>query len=378
MFFFVGTMAVSLEEYKRRLNGDSYYYGNASHAIHDVLTWLQEYDARKNPNVVLPVYIPAKMYRMVFSAGYLPKFYQVYGSCQIDLSEIESLIDEQTKAVIGIHYFGRPAPAKALRALTKKKKVFFIEDCAHVLLSKMDGMELGSFGDCAVFSMRKMLMTPAGGLLVMRNHSPHFRPTYRKSVNSLYTLNGLTKTRVKHSLLKLTKGWDPFGLSHIPKVGLFNPNERQHFTIKKASGLNIWYSNYIDLEEVAFKRRENFRYLQKLLSDLAIVKPMSLEGYNEITPYSFPVLIPRDLRDVLQKELLMNGISCGKGWPESPFGFKSFAATADLSQRILELPIHQGINKYQLRRIADVLYEYEAETLKNVWPRYSSKQYALK
>jgi len=371
-------MAISLEEYKRRFEGDSYYYGNASHAIHDILTWLQKYNARKKPNVVLPVYIPAKMYRMVLSAGYVPKFYQVFDNCQIDLAEIDSLIDEQTNAVIGIHYFGRPAPVKALRSLADKKDVFFIEDCAHVLLSKLDEKELGSFGDCAVFSMRKMLMTPAGGLLILRNHFTPFHPTYSKSVNSLYTLNGLAKTRIKHRLLKLTKGWDPVGLSHIPKVGLFNPNEQHHFNIKKASKLNIWYSNYINLEEVALKRRANFKYLQNQLSDLSIVRPMSLEGYSDITPYSFPILIPERLRDVLQKELLMLGIPCGKGWPESPFGFNCFAGTADLSQRILELPIHQGMNKHQLRRITDVLYEYEAETLKNVWPQYSRNQFALK
>ena len=371
-------MAISLDEYKRRLDGNSYYYGNASHAIHDILTWLQKYYARKKPNVVLPVYIPAKMYRIVLSAGYLPKFYQVFDNCQIDLSEIDSLIDEQTNAVIGIHYFGRPAPVKALRSLANKRDVFFIEDCAHVLLSKLDGIELGSFGDCSIFSMRKMLMTPAGGLLILRNQFAPFRPTYKKSVNSLYTLNGLVKTRIKHRLLKLTKGWDPVGLSHIPKVGLFNPNERHHFNIKKASKLNIRYSNYIDLEKVAFKRRANFKYLQKLLSDLTIIRPMSLEGYNEITPYSYPVLIPGDLRDVLQKELLMNGISCGKGWPESPFGFNCFGGTTDLSRKILELPVHQGMNEHQLSRITDVLYEYEAKALKNVWPQYSSKQYALK
>ena len=70
------------------------------------------------------------------------------------------------QAILAPHYFGFPANIKSLVSLCKIYDVAVVEDCAHSFLTKIDDQPVGSFGDIAIFSMRKTLAIPDGGALV--------------------------------------------------------------------------------------------------------------------------------------------------------------------------------------------------------------------
>lgn len=377
-------MRLTYNQYKKSFSGDIYYYGNASHGFYDVMRWLQEARPKKSPNIVMPVYIPAKLYRYVLAAGFQPVFYDVDLNCGFEPDEVADLIDEQTQAVFVIHYFGVPAPVHQLKELTEERGVFLIEDCVHTLHSRIDGDDLGTIGDCAIFSTRKMLQLPSGGFLVMNrsvNHRNSFSPSHTKKVRSIYTAFYLAASRFKYGYYRLTKGLDPLGLAWMPGTGYIDFKEEQYVTPKEMSSLAKQYLKTVNLDKVIQKRRFNYNYLLSGIDKISFLKPVypqkfhtdiktpngsRLQLIDGITPYSFPVLTPPGTRETLRRLLCDAGIGCGAGWPETPFYHVEFNNTKLLSDRLLELPVHQGINKYQLDRMIFCLNRYEYENYPSI------------
>ncbi|MGE0267272.1 MAG: DegT/DnrJ/EryC1/StrS family aminotransferase [Candidatus Omnitrophota bacterium] len=89
----------------------------------------------------------------------------------IDPKEIEKKITKKTKAVLIVHFAGRPCDMDAIVAITKKHKLFLIEDCAHAIETEYKGKKTGMFGDfgCFSFYATKNITTGEGGMVI----SPH-------------------------------------------------------------------------------------------------------------------------------------------------------------------------------------------------------------
>jgi dTDP-4-amino-4,6-dideoxygalactose transaminase len=78
-----------------------------------------------------------------------------------------------------------------------------------------------------------------------------------------------------------------------------------------------------------------------------------------IIPHSFPVLVPEESRDLLAKLLRQVGIGCTLPYSEAPIKSRSQDQTGELSERLLEIPVHQGINRRQLERAMQCLHSFE-------------------
>jgi len=71
--------------------------------------------------------------------------------------------------VLLIHYFGLAGPARAVREMCRARGLRFVEDCAHGLPDPASAMRMGAWGDLAIFSLRKQLPVPDGGVLVIND-----------------------------------------------------------------------------------------------------------------------------------------------------------------------------------------------------------------
>lgn len=83
--------------------------------------------------------------KVVF-ADTLPDYYT------IDLAHCEQLINERTKAIIPVHFYGLPAEMDGILALAKRHKLFVIEDTAQAHGARYKGQMVGTLGDAATFS----------------------------------------------------------------------------------------------------------------------------------------------------------------------------------------------------------------------------------
>lgn len=89
----------------------------------------------------------------------------------LDPQSVESLITPRTRAIVVVHYAGFPANLKDLRRIADKNNVSLIEDAAHCLGAKYEGLGIGTIGDFAIFSLQaiKHMTTIDGGILTMRD-----------------------------------------------------------------------------------------------------------------------------------------------------------------------------------------------------------------
>jgi dTDP-4-amino-4,6-dideoxygalactose transaminase len=352
-----------MKNYLKSLGREVIPYGNASHALRDILVYLSAKRRIARPNIVLPAYIPAKLYRAIAAAGYQPRFYAIKDECMFDCDEIDMLIDNETTAIFGIHYFGHPTDIIGLREIADRKKIKLIEDCAHVLIGSTKGRPLGTFGDFAIFSPRKMLQLPSGGFLVSKESLDNFSRSSVKRANTISTASKFLGTRLKRVYYKFTGCKDIFHLERLPKIGHFDPSREASIFVKKMSPVTSAYLKVTDIRRHSFIRKQNYNYLLDRLASLEIMKPLFNDRPKDWEPYSLPMLVLVGDRIELQKRLMNSGISTGLGWPESPFGNKD-RKTRNLSQQLIELPVHPLMLKGQLNNIVETCVRFEQDVIR--------------
>ncbi|MCS7251517.1 MAG: DegT/DnrJ/EryC1/StrS family aminotransferase [Anaerolineae bacterium] len=105
---------------------------------------------------------------VIVHAGARPVFADVdLRTGNLDPEAAQSAITSRTKAILVVHYGGRPCEMDAFLALARRYDLFLIEDAAHALEAFYRGRKVGTLGDLAAFSFypTKSLTTGEGGML---------------------------------------------------------------------------------------------------------------------------------------------------------------------------------------------------------------------
>jgi perosamine synthetase len=86
----------------------------------------------------------------------------------LDLSLVEELITERTRAIIPVHLFGHPVDMDALNEIARRHGLLVIEDAAEAHGARMRGRRCGSLGDvnCFSFFANKVITTGEGGMVM--------------------------------------------------------------------------------------------------------------------------------------------------------------------------------------------------------------------
>src|SRR5262245_24995043 len=96
--------------------------------------------------------------------GYTPVF------CAVDAEtfnagpqHIAPMITARTGAIVATHLFGQACPIHDVVALAGQHGIRVIEDCAHACGVRVDGRQVGTFGDVGVFSFAEGKNMPCLG-----------------------------------------------------------------------------------------------------------------------------------------------------------------------------------------------------------------------
>lgn len=71
----------------------------------------------------------------------------------IDVNLIERHITEKTKAILPVHWTGRPCQMDKIVALAQKYQLKIIEDCAQAISARFNNQLVGTFGEIGSFSL---------------------------------------------------------------------------------------------------------------------------------------------------------------------------------------------------------------------------------
>ena len=138
---------------------------------------MQSLNIGQGDEVIIQGHTCSVMPNAVLRIGAKPVFADIevdtFGSCA---EKIEKVITNKTKMIVAQHSFGIPCNIEPIVELSKEKGIFLLEDCALTLGSKIKGVQVGNFGDAALFSIdhSKPINACLGGLIYTKNKD-HYR-----------------------------------------------------------------------------------------------------------------------------------------------------------------------------------------------------------
>jgi dTDP-4-amino-4,6-dideoxygalactose transaminase len=126
----------------------------------------------------------------IMEAGATPIFVDVEPDTgNIDAELVRAAITPRTKAILPVHLYGLMCDMRRLRTIADEHGLAIIEDAAHCIEGRRDGVAPGELGDTACFSFfaTKNMTCGEGGAVVTDNDELYERL-------KLIRLHGMTKT----------------------------------------------------------------------------------------------------------------------------------------------------------------------------------------
>ncbi len=89
----------------------------------------------------------------------------------LDPEKVEKALTPRTRALLPVHFAGRPCDMDALVDIARRKGLVLIEDCAHAIETEYKGKKAGMFGDfgCFSFYATKNMTTGEGGMVLAKS-----------------------------------------------------------------------------------------------------------------------------------------------------------------------------------------------------------------
>jgi dTDP-4-amino-4,6-dideoxygalactose transaminase len=89
----------------------------------------------------------------------------------INPKQIEAKISPRTRAILPVHFAGRPCNMDAIMDLAAQHGLKVIEDCAHAIETEYKGRKTGTIGDfgCFSFYVTKNIVTGEGGMVLTKS-----------------------------------------------------------------------------------------------------------------------------------------------------------------------------------------------------------------
>ena len=195
-------------------------------AIHAVLTTKKFAPGSK---IIMPPMSIKGILDVVLDLGLDPIFVDIdpVNAC-FDPIQLLKAVDEKPVAAIVTYLFGLTPEVDDIFSVLRKENIYIIEDISQALNATYDGLKLGTFGDCAVYSASaiKTLDMYGGGVLatsdeglvtrlhqVKRNYLPPKRSIIRKKIIKDLIRNIATKkiffTLLTFPLMKLASRVNP-------------------------------------------------------------------------------------------------------------------------------------------------------------------------
>jgi len=92
-------------------------------------------------------------------------------SLNMDPAELRSKVSARTRAIVPVHFAGRPCDMDDIMSIADQHRLAVVEDCAHAIETEYHGRKAGTFGTfgCFSFYVTKNVVTGEGGMVVARS-----------------------------------------------------------------------------------------------------------------------------------------------------------------------------------------------------------------
>jgi len=255
----------------------------------------------------------------------------------IDVSKIESLITENTSAIVPVHVYGNICDIEEIEKIAQKYNLKVIYDAAHTFGEKYKGKGIGSFGDASCFSFHatKVFNSIEGGCVCFSD---------KQFGASLYKLKN-------------------FGIMNEETVDGVGANAKMN---EFCAAMGLCNLRFIDGE--IEKRKKLVEYYRSKLKNIQGLKLNSINKDVESNYAYFPIVVNVKIfginRDELKEKLDKNGIGARKYFYPLTNSFECFKGEFDvnetpvaveISQKVLTLPLYADLSFETVDKICDII-----------------------
>jgi dTDP-4-amino-4,6-dideoxygalactose transaminase len=225
----------------------------------------------------------------------------------IDPNEIERRITPRTRAILPVHFAGRPCDMDAIMDIARRHELKVIEDCAHAIETEFKGNKAGTFGDfgCFSFYSTKNVVTGEGGMIIARRDEDISRL-------KVLALHGMSKD-----------AWKRFGDEGFKHYQVIECGFKYNMMdLQAALGIH----QLARVEKNWQKREEVWRAYNEAFSGLPVQLPAPIEPGTRHAYHLYTLLIDEARtgasRDAFLDQMTRLGIGVGVHYlslPEHPY-----------------------------------------------------------
>jgi dTDP-4-amino-4,6-dideoxygalactose transaminase len=286
--------------------------------------------------VWMPSYLCGGMLPAVDQSATDVRFYEVdYDLAVPSLEWLDNV--RPGDLVILIDYFGFPCDSSCA-ARAKEQGAWVLEDACQALLSG----EVGQFSDFVVFSPRKFLGVPDGGVLILNREldcqdidlTPPPAEWWLKAFSASVLRREFDIHGGNRHWFKLFQEADSTG-----PIGYYAMSELSKALLRHS----------FDYSTIAQRRIDNYKFLTEVLGDIALFPSLSAN----IVPLGFPIRVKN--RDRLRQMLLDHQIYPPVHWPIQGIVPRKFRDSHKLADEIMTLPCDQRYDRRDMKRMVSVI-----------------------
>lgn len=288
----------------------------------------------------------------ILHAGLVPVLADVDPHTQnIDPEAIEAAITSRTRAIMPVHFAGRPCAMDRIMAIARKHDLVVIEDCAHAIEAEFHGQPLGTFGDfgCFSFYVTKNVVTGEGGMIIGRSDEQIARA-------KVLALHGMSKD-----------AWHRFGDKGYKHYQVVECGFKYNMMdIQAAIGLH----QLARVESNWQRRGEIWQHYDAALSALPIGLPAPQEKCTRHGRHLYTVMVDPQRCGIARDEFLdaMNVARIGTGVhylsiPEHPYYQQRFGWRPEqwphamkLGRETVSLPLSPALSDADIERVVTAVH----------------------
>jgi len=283
----------------------------------------------------------------ILHAGLTPVLADVDPLTQnIDPAAIEAAITPRTRAILPVHFAGRPCAMDRIMAIARKHELVVIEDCAHAIETEFHGQKVGTFGDfgCFSFYVTKNVVTGEGGMILGRDEA-------RIARAKILALHGLSKD-----------AWHRFGDAGYKHYQVVECGFKYNMMdLQAAIGIH-----QLARVEQAWKRREViWNHYNQALHTLPLSLPEAIEADTRHAYHLYTVMVDEARcgigRDAFLDGMTRQGIGTGVHYlsiPEHPYYQQRFGWTPEqwpnamrIGRQTVSLPLSPKLTEMDIERV---------------------------
>jgi aminotransferase EvaB len=272
----------------------------------------------------------------IVTAGARPVFVDIRNDYNIDPGKIEAAITPRTKAILPVHWSGKPCDMVPIREIADRRGLPIVEDACHAVKATYRGRGAGVLGTLGCFSfhpLKNLNVWGDGGIITTNSDE----------------LAGKLRLMRNH------------GLINRDECAMFAYNSRLD-TVQAVVARHMLQK----LEHITESRIGHAAYFDEKLRDIPQITVPEREGWIKQVYHLY--IVKAERRDELQKFLVSRGVDAKTHYPipmhlqpaAKEYGYKTgdFPVCEATVKSVISLPVHEFITREQQDTVVDLVKEF--------------------